>query len=73
MLVDYVHKRKFSVLGPIATWTLRTVTVGVLVGVYQFNTNDIGTLSPFFGLHYCYSDFLLNLGLTELIAKVWAA
>ncbi|KAG1781256.1 SDHD, membrane anchor subunit of succinate dehydrogenase [Suillus placidus] len=53
MIVDYVHKRKFSVLGPILTWTLRSATVGVLIGVYQFNTNDIG--------------------LTELIAKVWTA
>ena len=42
MLVDYVHKRKFPVIGPMATWALRTATVGVLVGVYQFNTNDIG-------------------------------
>jgi hypothetical protein len=24
------------------TWALRATTVGVLVGVYQFNTNDIG-------------------------------
>ena len=47
MLVDYLHKRKFPILGPIATWTLRTATVGVLVGVYQFNTNDIGTYQPF--------------------------
>ncbi|KAG2368602.1 mitochondrial inner membrane protein [Suillus spraguei] len=53
MIVDYLHKRKFPIIGPIATWTLRTATVGVLVGVYQFNTNDIG--------------------LTELIAKVWTA
>ncbi|KAG1842895.1 mitochondrial inner membrane protein [Suillus subalutaceus] len=53
MIVDYVHKRKFPVLSPILTWTLRSATVGVLVGVYQFNTNDIG--------------------LTELIAKVWTA
>ncbi|KAH7882260.1 SDHD, membrane anchor subunit of succinate dehydrogenase [Phlebopus sp. FC_14] len=53
MLVDYLHKRKFPLLGPIATWTLRTATVGALVGIYQFNTNDIG--------------------LTELIAKVWTA
>ncbi|KAF4578216.1 membrane anchor subunit of succinate dehydrogenase, Sdh4 [Pleurotus pulmonarius] len=53
MIVDYLHTRKFPVIGRIATWTLRTATVGVLVGVYQFNTNDIG--------------------LTELIAKVWAA
>ncbi|KAL0949943.1 hypothetical protein HGRIS_009967 [Hohenbuehelia grisea] len=53
MVVDYLHKRKFPILGPVVTWTLRTATVGVLVGVYQFNTNDIG--------------------LTELITKVWAA
>ncbi|KAF9267595.1 hypothetical protein L218DRAFT_855355 [Marasmius fiardii PR-910] len=53
MLVDYVHKRKFPILGPIATWTLRAATVGTMVGIYQFNTNDIG--------------------LTELIAKVWTA
>ncbi|RDB15705.1 Succinate dehydrogenase [ubiquinone] cytochrome b small subunit, mitochondrial [Hypsizygus marmoreus] len=53
ILVDYLHKRKFPVLGPVSSWTLRATTVGVLLGVYQFNTNDIG--------------------LTELIAKVWAA
>ncbi|KAK0450437.1 mitochondrial inner membrane protein [Desarmillaria tabescens] len=53
IFVDYLHKRKFPVLGPIVTWTMRTATVGVLVGVYQFNTNDIG--------------------LTELIARVWTA
>ncbi|KAK0236929.1 mitochondrial inner membrane protein [Armillaria nabsnona] len=53
IFVDYLHKRKFPILGPIMTWSLRTATVGVLVGVYQFNTNDIG--------------------LTELIAKVWTA
>ncbi|KAJ7164758.1 mitochondrial inner membrane protein [Mycena crocata] len=53
MLVDYLHPRKYPKIGPIATWTLRSATVGVLLGVYQFNTNDIG--------------------LTELIAKVWGA
>ncbi|KAI0072834.1 mitochondrial inner membrane protein [Panus rudis PR-1116 ss-1] len=53
VLVDYLHPRKFPKLGPVLTWTLRATTVGVLVGVYQFNTNDIG--------------------LTELIAKVWTA
>lgn len=51
--VDYVHERKFPALGPIVKWGLRAVTAGALVGVYQFNTNDIG--------------------LTELIAKVWHA
>ena len=41
-LVDYVHPRKFPKLGPTLTWALRATTVGVLVGVYQFNTEDIG-------------------------------
>ncbi|KAH7099301.1 CybS-domain-containing protein [Auriculariales sp. MPI-PUGE-AT-0066] len=50
---DYLHKRKYKVIGPIATWTLRLATVGALVGVYQFNTNDVG--------------------LTELIKRVWHA
>ncbi|KAK2465046.1 hypothetical protein APHAL10511_003122 [Amanita phalloides] len=53
MLVDYLHKRKFPILAPATTWILRTATVATLVGIYQFNTNDIG--------------------LTELIAKVWTA
>ncbi|EIN04560.1 hypothetical protein PUNSTDRAFT_76292 [Punctularia strigosozonata HHB-11173 SS5] len=53
IVVDYLHPRKFPKLGPLVSWTLRATTVGVLVGVYQFNTNDIG--------------------LTELIAKVWHA
>jgi len=53
IVVDYLHPRKFPILGRVLTWTLRATTVGVLVGVYQFNTNDIG--------------------LTELIAKVWNA
>ncbi|KAJ7210670.1 CybS-domain-containing protein [Mycena haematopus] len=53
MVVDYLHPRKFPVIGRVATWTLRAATVGVLVGVYNFNTNDIG--------------------LTELVSKVWRA
>ena len=49
-----MHKRKFPVLGPIATWTLRLMTGGVLVGVYQFNTNDIGaSLTPPFSVTHC--------------------
>ncbi|KIY61661.1 mitochondrial inner membrane protein [Cylindrobasidium torrendii FP15055 ss-10] len=42
LIVDYVHKRKFPKLSPLLSWTLRASTVGVLVGVYQFNTNDVG-------------------------------
>jgi succinate dehydrogenase (ubiquinone) membrane anchor subunit len=44
ILVDYVHKRKFPLLGPLLTWTLRLTSFAVGVGVYQFNTNDIGPL-----------------------------
>jgi len=51
--VDYLHPRKFPVLGPIVKWTLRAATTGALVGVYMFNTNDVG--------------------LTELIRRVWTA
>jgi succinate dehydrogenase (ubiquinone) membrane anchor subunit len=40
--MDYLHKRKRPFLGPLMTWTVRLATTGVLVGVYQFNTNDIG-------------------------------
>ncbi|KZV80464.1 SDHD, membrane anchor subunit of succinate dehydrogenase, partial [Exidia glandulosa HHB12029] len=42
VLEDYLHKRKFPVIGPISTWILRFATVGALVGVYEFNTNDVG-------------------------------
>jgi succinate dehydrogenase (ubiquinone) membrane anchor subunit len=42
VLVDYLHKRKFPTLGPLFTWMLRLTSVAVGVGVYQFNTNDIG-------------------------------
>ncbi|KAA1476425.1 hypothetical protein DENSPDRAFT_843386 [Dentipellis sp. KUC8613] len=41
-VVDYLHERKFPVIGKIAKWTLRATTVGVLAGIYQFNTNDVG-------------------------------
>ena len=56
MLVDYLHPRKFPFLGPLMTWTLRTATLGVLVGIYQFNTNDIGMHRQLFCitlLNYC--------------------
>ncbi|EAU81634.1 mitochondrial inner membrane protein [Coprinopsis cinerea okayama7 len=53
ILIDYVHKRKYPTIAPIATWSVRAATVAAAVGVFQFNTNDIG--------------------LTELIAKVWTA
>lgn len=41
-VVDYVHPRKFPVLGPITRWLLRAATGLSVWGVYEFNTNDIG-------------------------------
>jgi len=85
--VDYVHKRKFPTLGPLLTWTLRATTLAVGVGVYQFNTNDIGAC-PHLQLHVRARESVLVLslspaasfttdvclpGLTELIRRVWTA
>ena len=73
LLVDYLHQRKFPILGPLTTWTLRAATVGVLVGVYQFNTNDIGGFSFAVRMPCVFQELSPALGLTELIAKVWTA
>lgn len=43
-LIDYVHERKFPVLGVIGKWTLRAATGLSIWGVYEFETNDIGEL-----------------------------
>ena len=50
IVVDYLPTRKFPVIGQIAKWGLRTATVATLVGIYQFNTNDIGMFLAFFYL-----------------------
>jgi len=42
IIVDYLDVRKRPFIGPLSKWILRMATTGVLVGVYQFNTNDIG-------------------------------
>ncbi|TXT13726.1 hypothetical protein VHUM_01093 [Vanrija humicola] len=39
---DYVHERKFGKLGTAARWALNLGTLSALVGLYEFNTNDIG-------------------------------
>ncbi|KAE8211690.1 hypothetical protein CF327_g4595 [Tilletia walkeri] len=41
-LQDYLHKRKYPIAGPIGVWALRAATVGTLVGIYEFQTNDVG-------------------------------
>ncbi|KAK1924682.1 mitochondrial inner membrane protein [Papiliotrema laurentii] len=53
ILIDYLHPRKFALLGPLAKWVLRAVTGLAVWGCYEFNTNDIG--------------------LTELVARLWKA
>lgn len=45
-IVDYLHTRKFPVLGAIANWALRAATVGALWGAYEFNTSDVGQSFP---------------------------
>jgi CybS, succinate dehydrogenase cytochrome B small subunit len=70
--VDYVHKRKFPRLGPLLTWTLRLTSFAVGVGVYQFNTNDIGALS-LRTLYRFFFSYFVSTGLTELIRRVWTA
>jgi succinate dehydrogenase (ubiquinone) membrane anchor subunit len=52
-LVDYLHKRKFPVAGPLAKGALWLATGTVMYGCYRLNTEDIG--------------------MTELVMKVWAA
>ncbi|WVQ70348.1 uncharacterized protein L199_008575 [Kwoniella botswanensis] len=40
--VDYLHPRKFPVIGPIVSWVLKIATGLSVWGVYEFNTNDVG-------------------------------
>lgn len=40
IIADYLHKRKFPVVGPLATWTLRATTLATLYGLYEFNTSE---------------------------------
>ncbi|KAJ3316319.1 membrane anchor subunit of succinate dehydrogenase, Sdh4 [Blyttiomyces sp. JEL0837] len=42
MIQDYVPKRKYGILNTLCTWSLRGVTLLVLYGAYEFNTNDVG-------------------------------
>ena len=47
IVVDYLHTRKFPVIGNVAKWGLGAETVVTLVGVYHINTNGIGaSISP---------------------------
>ncbi|KAI8889567.1 hypothetical protein K501DRAFT_238375 [Backusella circina FSU 941] len=41
-ITDYFNPRKTPILNKLMVATLYATTAGVLVGCYQFNTNDIG-------------------------------
>ncbi|WBW71286.1 TIM22 inner membrane protein import complex and succinate dehydrogenase (SDH) anchor subunit Tim18 [Schizosaccharomyces osmophilus] len=41
-VIDYFPKRRFRRIGPLVHWILRGFTVLTFIGVYEFNTNDIG-------------------------------
>jgi hypothetical protein len=71
-----VRKRPF--IGPLSKWILRAATTGVLVGVYQFNTNYIGMQhvgSPIFSnytsyrTHHPYLDRMKQLLELELVSS----
>lgn len=59
--MDYLHPRKFGAFGHVASWTLKATSVLVLVGVYQFNTNDIGMSYCVFMLSLVYIHVLGSL------------
>jgi len=67
----HLHTRKFPFAGQISKWALRRTTVANLIGIYQFNTNDVGTIFCIVSLNLFTS--LLCSGLTEFIAKAQTA
>jgi hypothetical protein len=73
-VVDYFHPRKFPVLGQVMSWLLRICTGLSVWGVYEFNTNDIGTLLSTLCL---FSTIMLTscaqIGITEFVRRVWKA
>ena len=42
ILVDYLHPRKYPIIGKVTPWVLRLLTLGTMYGLWQFNTNDVG-------------------------------
>lgn len=41
-IIDYIPRRKYSKSYKALMWTLNVATVGVLYGLYEFETNDVG-------------------------------
>ena len=45
MITDYIPKRHYPKSYALFTWGLRAATVVVLIGVYEFQVNEVGTFS----------------------------
>ncbi|KAI9310868.1 CybS-domain-containing protein [Dichotomocladium elegans] len=52
-IIDYIPKRTYPRLHPLANWSLLATTGLVMWGCYEFNTNEVG--------------------LTEVIKRMWTA
>lgn len=42
VVTDYVPKRKYPRLSRVMNYLLKAATAAVFVGIYEFNTNDVG-------------------------------
>lgn len=42
IITDYLPKRKFGLIYPLARFTLMAATVGTIYGLYQYNTKEVG-------------------------------
>lgn len=42
MVIDYIPNKKYPKLRVLFWWGLRTATLLVAVGLYEFETNDVG-------------------------------
>lgn len=69
-MTDYLHDRKFPIAGPIARWSLRTLTVATLIGLYEFNTQ---VRNHFVGSCANIADDAQDIGITELVIRSWKA
>ena len=49
MVTDYIPKRHYPKTYVVFHWGLRLATVVVLVGLYEFQVNDVGMFPIFMG------------------------
>ncbi|CCU98396.1 unnamed protein product [Malassezia sympodialis ATCC 42132] len=71
VLVDYLDKRKFPVAGPVSKWILRAATVATAC-VYDSRLG-LPTVPGRQGFEQTTNRMADDIGLTELVAKLWMA